>query len=111
MAAPEYVIAFITAGSEEEALKIAQALVGERLTACCNILRPVTSVYRWEGKVNTDTETLIVLKTRKSLMKALIRRVNEIHSYEVPEIISVPITAGNPSYMKWLFESTKKTEG
>lgn len=108
MAAPRYVIAFITAGSMEEAKRIARALVSERLAACCNIVAPITSVYRWEGRVNEDPEILLIAKTRKSLFKAVVRRVSEIHSYDVPEIICAPLSEGSPPYLRWLGESTKK---
>ena len=108
MSAPQYVIVFITAGSMEEASNISRALVGERLAACCNIINPITSVYRWGGEVVEDPEALIILKTRKSLLRALIKRVTEIHSYEVPEVISAPLGEGSPPYMKWLAESTRR---
>jgi periplasmic divalent cation tolerance protein len=108
MATSQYVIAFITTASVEEAGKIARTLVEEQLAACCNIINPITSVYRWEGDVVEDSETLIIAKTRKSLMKSLISRVGEIHSYEVPEIISVQLSEGAASYLKWLGESTRE---
>jgi len=107
MAALQYVTAFITAGSLDEAKRIAQALVEERLCACCNIIHPITSIYRWKGKVNEDTEVLIIAKTRKSLFGALALRVAELHSYEVPEVICVPLIEGASPYLKWLKESTR----
>ena len=106
----EYSIAFVTTSNMDEARKIANALVGEKLAACCNIIPAVESVYRWEGKVNTDAEVLMVIKTRKSLEKNVIGRVRELHSYSVPEIIFLPLRSGNPDYLKWLVESTDKGE-
>lgn len=108
MAALQYVLTFITAGSMEEAVAISRALVEERLAACCNIVNPVTSVYRWGGSVVEDAEILIIAKTRKSLLKPLIERVASMHSYEVPEVISVALGQGHPPYMKWLKETTEK---
>ena len=107
MSTPQYLIVFITAGSMEEATNISRTLVEGRFPACCNIINPITSVYRWGGEVVEDPEVLIILKTRKSLLKKLIKRVTEIHSYELPEVISVPLGEGNPPYLKWLAESTR----
>ena len=108
MAAPKYAIVFITAGSMDEAKRIARALVDQRLAACCNIVNPIVSIYRWNGKVNEDPEVLIIAKTRKSLFKALVRRVTELHSYDVPEVICLPLIEGSAPYLKWLGESTRK---
>lgn len=108
MASPKYVIVFITAGSMDEAKRIARALVDQRLAACCNIVNPIISIYRWSGKVNEDPEVFIIAKTRKSLFKALVRRVTELHSYDVPEVICLPLIEGSAPYLKWLGESTRK---
>lgn len=98
---------FITAGSKEQAETIAQTLVEERLCACCNIISGVESIYRWEGKVTKDAELLIILKTRRTLIPKIIKRVKEIHSYEIPEVIFAELTDGYPPYLKWVEESTK----
>lgn len=97
---------FVTAGSEEQATSIANALVGERLAACVNIVSPIRSVYRWEGEVQTDTEHLMIIKTRADLVPKLEARVKELHSYEVPEVIAIPIVAGAKSYLNWVLAST-----
>ncbi len=99
-------VVFVTAGSEEQATLIANALVGERLAACVNIVSPVKSIYRWEGEVQSDTEHLMIIKTRASLVAKLEARVNELHSYDVPEVIAVPIVVGAKAYLDWLLAST-----
>jgi len=103
----QFSVALVTASGVDEARRIANALVEKRLAACCNIIPKVESIYRWEGKVNTDTEALMVIKTRKSFKKDVIRCVRKLHSYSVPEIIFLPLQGGNPDYLKWLAESTR----
>ena len=110
MPSMEYSVGFVTTSGMDEARKIATALVGEKLAACCNIIPVVESIYRWEGKVSTDAEALMVIKTRRSLEKKVIRRVRELHSYTVPEVIFLSLRSGNPDYIKWLAESTGKAK-
>jgi periplasmic divalent cation tolerance protein len=98
---------FVSCGSEEEALNIGCALVEERLAACANMVSPVRSIYRWEGKICDEKEWLLVIKTRQSLFEELSRRVKALHSYSVPEIIALPITGGTPPYLNWIEENTK----
>ncbi|MCR4406129.1 MAG: divalent-cation tolerance protein CutA [Anaerolineae bacterium] len=98
----ERVVVFITAGNEEEARQIASALVGERLAACVNIIPEVHSVYRWAGTVEEGQETLLIVKSRHEVLEQLIKRVRELHSYEVPEIIALPLLAGDATYLHWL---------
>ncbi len=100
-----YCIAWITAGSQQEASAIAHALVEEHLAACCNIVPGIRSVYRWQGAVHEDDEHLLLCKTRRSLFDALAARVRELHSYEVPEIVCTDITAGSAPYLNWIDES------
>ena len=102
----QFVVVFVTCGSEEEASKIAQALVDERLAACANIVFPIRSIYRWEGKICDEREWLLIVKTRETRLQDLEKRVKSLHSYQVPEIISLSILAGSPSYLKWLEENT-----
>ena len=99
-------VVFVTSGSEEEALKIAHALVGERLAACVNLVSPIRSIYRWEGKICDEKEWLLVMKTHMGRFDALEKRVKALHSYSVPEIIALPIVTGSPSYLNWLEEMT-----
>ena len=97
---------YITTGSEKEAEQIAKTLVEEKLVACANIFL-IKSVYWWEGEVQNDNEFAMFLKTKESLVEEVIRRVKELHSYEVPCIVSLPLEKGNPDYFKWIEESTK----
>jgi periplasmic divalent cation tolerance protein len=100
------IVVMVTCGSAEEANKIAHSLVGQRLAACANILRvPVQSVYRWKGKVESAKEVLLIVKTTRRRFAALERAVKRLHSYDVPEIIALPIAAGSRDYLAWLGES------
>jgi periplasmic divalent cation tolerance protein len=97
----------VTAGSEDQAMSIAQALVGERLAACVNIVGPIRSIYRWQGEVHDDSEHLMLIKTRASLVSRVERRVRKLHSYEVPEVIELSIVARSKPYLEWLLDSTR----
>ncbi len=99
----EHVVVYITA-PREHGERIAEHLVERRLAACVNIAQ-VTSVYRWEGRVERDEEVLLVVKTRRDKLKELIAEVKSIHPYKVPEIIALPIVAGASEYLKWIDES------
>lgn len=103
----EYRVVLVTCGSEEEALKIANALVEDHLAACVNLVSPIRSIYRWEGKIWDEKEWLLVIKTRKSRFEELEKKVKSLHSYAVPEIISLPIEEGSSSYLNWVGENTK----
>jgi periplasmic divalent cation tolerance protein len=96
------IVVLVTAGSEEEAHKIAELLVEERKAACVNIVPGVDSLFRWKGKTNSARESLLLAKTRTSLLPDIISLVQKAHSYEVPEIIALPITGGSEDYLKWL---------
>jgi periplasmic divalent cation tolerance protein len=102
---PEYAIVLITVGSLEEADKIAQALVERMLAACVNIIPSITSVYRWQDEVQRDSEVLLIVKSRRDVFEHLARCVKELHSYETPEIIALPIVAGDVDYLRWLNRS------
>ena len=102
MRTADRIIVLITAGSEDEARKIARLLVKEEKAACVNIVPGVDSLFRWKGKINSARETLLLVKTRASLLSEIICLVKEAHSYEVPEIIALPITGGSEDYLKWL---------
>lgn len=104
----EYVIAFVTTGSIEEAKKIAAALAERKLAACVNIIPQVLSYYWWDGKIQSDLEAKLVIKTKAGLMEELIQAVKALHSYKVCEVTSVPIVAGNPDYLKWIDESVRR---
>jgi periplasmic divalent cation tolerance protein len=96
------IIVLITAGSEEEAHKIAKLLVNERKAACVNILPRVDSLFWWEGKIDSARESLLLVKTKASLFPEVVELVKKAHSYEVPEVIALPIIVGSEDYLKWL---------
>ncbi len=93
---------YVTCGDEEEARTIARSLVGEGLVACANILGSTTSVYRCEGEVQEDGEVAVLLKTRRDRTEPVTARVKELHSYDLPCVISLPIQGGNPEFLRWV---------
>lgn len=98
----EAVVVLMTAASPEEAERLAQTLVADRLAACVNIVPGVTSVYRWQSRVQRDQEWLLMAKSRRDRLADLVRRVRAIHSYQVPEVIALPIVGGSQAYLHWL---------
>jgi periplasmic divalent cation tolerance protein len=96
------VVVFVTCGSAAEAGRLARALVEERLAACVNISSPIRSVYRWGGKLCDDREVLLVIKTSRDLFDRVRRTVEKLHSYQVPEVICLPVIDGAPNYLNWL---------
>ncbi len=102
MKGTDRIIVLIAAGSQEEAHKIARSLVGKKKAACVNIVPGVDSLFRWKGKMESARESLLLVKTRASLLSEIISLVKGIHSYEVPEIIALPIVGGSEDYLKWL---------
>lgn len=97
------IVVLVTCGSTAEACRIARKLVEGRLAACGNILEaPVQSIYRWKSKVETAKEYLLIIKTSRRHFAALEKAVKRFHSYDVPEIIALPIVAGSPVYLKWI---------
>jgi len=103
----EPIIVLVTCGSEEEALKIANTLVEDHLGAYVNLVSPIRSIYRWEGKIWDEKEWLLVIKTQKQRFGEVEKKVKSLHSYSVPEIISLPIIEGSSSYLNWIKENTK----
>ena len=103
----DYIVVFVTA-PEDEAPELARTLVEERLVACVNIVPGLRSLYWWKGKVEDEPEVLCIMKTRSNLFEPLRDRVRELHSYEVEEIIALPIQAGNAPYLDWIKENTKE---
>jgi periplasmic divalent cation tolerance protein len=102
---PEPIIVLCACGSEAEAEAIAHHLVSNRLAACVNISAPVRSVYRWQGKVESAPEWLLTIKTARSRFDEIAAAIQALHSYELPEIIALPITAGSAPYLKWIADS------
>ncbi len=107
----EKIVVLVTCGSVEEARKIGHALVEERLAACVNVVQaPVESIYRWKGRVDTATEFLMIIKSSRERFSALEERLRKLHSYEIPEIIALPIEKGSSDYLAWLADSVRSTE-
>jgi periplasmic divalent cation tolerance protein len=100
------IVVFMTAPNEDEAAKIARALVETRIAGCVNIIKNIRSIYRWEGKIEDEDEVFMIVKTRKELFKSLAGKVRELHSYSVPEIIAFPIVEGSEDYLQWLRKVT-----
>lgn len=100
------VVIFVTAANKEEAAKISSALIKGKLAACVNIIENVRSLFWWQGEVDNAKEVLLIIKSRKALVNKLIKKVKSLHSYEVPEIIALPIVAGDRKYLKWINDST-----
>lgn len=101
---PDRLVVLMTAGSQTEAEEIAGELVRARLAACVNVVPGITSVYRWAGEVKRDREWLLIAKTGQAALDGLIKRVHEIHSYDVPEVIALPVVAGSEMYLRWVDE-------
>ena len=97
---------YMTAGSIEEAKSIGQILVGQNLAACVNLLENMTSIYKWEEKLEESQEVIMIAKTRKTLMPKLIEKVNSLHSYDCPCILELPIQGGNPNFLSWIKSQT-----
>ncbi|XP_075939108.1 protein CutA homolog [Anarhichas minor] len=94
--------AFVTCPNDTVAKDLARAIVEKKLAACVNIVPAITSVYEWQGKIEEDSEVLLMIKTRSSKVPALAEYVRSNHPYEVAEVISLPIEQGNPPYLKWI---------
>ncbi|XP_004501622.1 protein CutA, chloroplastic [Cicer arietinum] len=102
------IVVYVTVPNKEAGKKLAESIVSEKLAACVNRVPGIESVYQWEGKIQTDSEELLIIKTRQSLLEALTEHVKANHEYDVPEVISLPITGGNLKYLEWLKESTRE---
>ncbi len=102
-----FIVVLVTAKDHKEAKNISDKLIQDKLAACVNIIEGVRSLFWWEGKVDQANEVLLVIKTQKVLFKKLEKAVKSAHSYTVPEIIALPIVAGNQDYLKWIKDSTK----
>ena len=102
------VVVFITTANKKEAEKISSRLLDARLIACANIMENVDSRFWWKGKKEKARECLLIAKTKKPLFNRLIKKVQREHSYDVPEIIAIPIIAGHKPYLDWIASTTKK---
>ena len=101
----EYTLIMVTASSREEAEKIATTLLERKLIACANILGPVSSRFWWQGKIDSAEEYMIFMKTKQELFDQIVDNVKQLHSYEVPEIIALPIVEGAKPYLEWINSS------
>jgi len=105
---PKKIVVLVSCGNLREARRIAQIVVVARLAACANVFRtPVESVYRWKGEVESAKEFLVLIKTSRGQFPALQKQVRRMHSYDVPEIIALPIVAGSGDYLAWISESLR----
>jgi periplasmic divalent cation tolerance protein len=104
-----YVIVLVTTATKQEAEKIAQHLLKQKLIACANIIGPVSSLFHWSGKTETAEEYLIFMKSRRDLFDKLMETVKALHSYEVPEILVLPIFGGSEAYLAWLGSCLQQT--
>jgi periplasmic divalent cation tolerance protein len=102
----ENIVVLITASSEDEAAKISRALVEARLAGCVNIIKGIRSIYHWQGKVEDESEVLMIVKTQQHLFPSLSKKVKELHTYTVPEILALPVVEGSVEYLNWLKEVT-----
>ena len=98
----DHVMVLTTAGSDEQAEQLARELVERRLAACVNIVNDLCSVYRWKGEVQREAEKLLLIKTSRAQFPKLREALRELHSYELPEILMLPVLDGDPDYLKWL---------
>ncbi|HVT92926.1 MAG TPA: divalent-cation tolerance protein CutA [Bryobacteraceae bacterium] len=104
------IVVLSTCASREEAQRIARTLVEARLAACVNIIPSVTSVYRWEGRIVESAELLLIIKSSVELLRRLQEELQRLHSYEVPEILAVPVTGGLENYLNWMQGELLKEE-
>ena len=105
MGESEPIVVLMTAASGEEATRIAEALVHQKLAACVQVLPEMQSIYLWKGEVQREREVLVIAKSTRANFEKLERQVRAIHSYETPEVVALPIVAGSDRYLEWLFNS------
>jgi len=101
------IVIFITTASDEEARSLAKLLLDQRKVACVNIIPDVDSLFWWQGKVDSAQESLLIVKTRSSLLPEIVNLVKQVHSYGVPEIIALPVIGGNEDYLNWIDNEVK----
>ena len=101
-----YRLIYLTAASRDQALRLAKALVEARLVACANVLGDATSIYWWDGAVQTEAEVVVIAKTRADLVEAAVERIGQLHTYSCPCVVSLPIESGNPAFLAWIGDET-----
>ncbi|MGM0452505.1 MAG: divalent-cation tolerance protein CutA [Thermodesulfobacteriota bacterium] len=99
---------YMTAGSKDEAVAVGEALIEAGLAACVNIIDSMNSIFMWEGRVEQDTETVLIAKTTAERVPELVEKVKSVHSYECPCIVSLPIADGNPAFIDWIAEQVRR---
>ena len=104
----EFIVVLVTCSSMEEAEKIGNSLVEKKLAACVNVVPEIKSIFYWKGKISRENEILLIAKSRMELFDSIQSEIKELHSYEVPEIIALPISAGSEKYLDWIREETQK---
>ena len=104
MKEPDYIVLFITTANHDEAQQISKVLLERRKIACANIVPRVDSHFWWEGSLDSSEESLLIAKTKSSLLPEVIELVKEMHSYDLPEIIALPVIGGNQDYLRWIDE-------
>jgi periplasmic divalent cation tolerance protein len=107
---PDPIQVVTTTASREDAERIARALIDERLAACVQVAGPITSTYRWQGAIETSQEWLCLIKSRQDLYAEVEAAIRRLHPYEVPEILALPVVAGNPAYLAWLDAQVKRPD-
>ena len=105
--ATDFCFVYMTAGSGDEARRIGEALVEERLAACVNVIEGMSSIYRWQGRIQRDSEAVLIAKTGKSRLAALTERVRALHSYDCPCVVALPLVGGNDAFLAWIGEQIK----
>jgi periplasmic divalent cation tolerance protein len=104
----DVVVVLVTVGDEPEGAALARALVEAKLAACGNVVGPIRSIYRWQDAVHDAGEYLVLLKARRADLETLERRVRELHSYDVPEVLALPVVGGSAAYLAWVGEATSR---
>ena len=104
----EFIVVLVTCSSMEEAEKIGNSLVEKKLAACVNVVPEIKSIFYWKGKISREKEILLIAKSRMELFESIQSKVKELHSYEVPQIIALPIEAGSEKYLGWIKMETQK---
>lgn len=103
-----YITIFITASNKKEASSIAKMLLNYKLASCVNIIDKIDSVFWWQGKIERAKEALLIIKSKREKLHKIIRGVKSMHSYQLPEIIALPIIGGNKGYLKWISDSVRQ---
>jgi periplasmic divalent cation tolerance protein len=101
------IVIFITTGTDGEARRVAEVLLEQRKASCINIVPTVTSLFWWKDRIESDQESLLIVKSKASLLDEIVSLVKGVHSYDVPEVIALPIIGGNPDYLNWIGEETQ----